>query len=63
MSLRWRSPLPSAGCEARASGDELFPELHTPNDTLGATGGTADHSVKFAKFGLAFLGELTKTGA
>ncbi|WP_374928281.1 M20/M25/M40 family metallo-hydrolase [Kytococcus sedentarius] len=54
----------SAGYPASmVSESELFPHLHTPNDTLDATGGTADHSVKFAKFGLAFVGELAKTGA
>lgn len=45
------------------SESELFPQLHTTGDTLENTGGTADHSVKFAQFGLAFLGEMAKTGA
>lgn len=45
------------------SEEVVFPGLHTTGDTLSATGGTAEHSVKFAKFGLAFLGELAKTGA
>jgi PKD repeat protein len=39
----------------------FFQNLHTPNDTLPAMGGTAHSSVNFAKLGLAFLGELSKT--
>ncbi|TDR40752.1 pre-peptidase [Tahibacter aquaticus] len=38
-----------------------FPNLHTANDTLAKMGGTASHSVHFAKLGLAFLGEMAKT--
>ncbi|WP_462418776.1 M20/M25/M40 family metallo-hydrolase [Kytococcus sp. Marseille-QA3725] len=54
----------SAGYPATMmSESELFPQLHTPQDTLENTGGTAEHSVKFAQFGLAFLGEMAKTGA
>lgn len=45
------------------SEDVVFPDLHTTGDTLAGTGGTAEHSVKFAQFGLAFLGEMAKTGA
>lgn len=38
-----------------------FPYIHTPNDTLANLGDSAVNSVKFAKFGLAFLGEMAKT--
>jgi leucyl aminopeptidase len=37
------------------------PNIHTQDDTLAAMGETAEHSVKFAQLGLAFLGELAKT--
>jgi leucyl aminopeptidase len=38
-----------------------FPYIHTPYDTLDNMQESAAHSVKFAQFGLAFLGELAKT--
>ena len=41
----------------------FYPGLHTANDTLGHVGGTAQASVPFAWFALAFIGELAKTGA
>jgi leucyl aminopeptidase len=37
------------------------PNIHGPNDTLANMGNSAANSVKFAKLGLAFLGELGKT--
>lgn len=37
------------------------PKIHTANDTLANMGSSAANSVKFAKFGLAFLGEVGKT--
>ena len=37
------------------------PNVHGPNDTLANMGSSAANSVKFAKLGLAFLGELGKT--
>lgn len=40
---------------------DFFPGLHTANDTLDQVGGTAQASVTFAWFGLAFIGELAKT--
>lgn len=40
---------------------KFFPGLHTANDTLAQVGGTADASVPFAYFALAFIGELAKT--
>lgn len=38
-----------------------FPYIHTTGDTLANMGNSAIHSVKFAQFGLAFIGELGKT--
>ena len=38
-----------------------FPLIHTSGDTLANMGESAEHSVKFAKLGLAFLGELGKS--
>ena len=38
-----------------------FPYIHTTGDTLANMGESAQHSVKFAKLALAFLGELGKT--
>lgn len=40
---------------------KFFPGLHTANDILTQLGGTADTSVPFAYFGLAFIGEMAKT--
>ncbi|GAB3381973.1 M20/M25/M40 family metallo-hydrolase [Lysobacter fragariae] len=37
------------------------PYIHSTSDTLANTGNTAAPSINFAKFGLAFLGELAKT--
>ncbi len=47
--------------EAGTAGGGYNPDIHTPNDTLANTGGTAAPSVAFAKLGLAFAGELAKT--
>ena len=44
--------------EATLSTDN--PQIHTSGDTLTFTGGTATNSVKFAKLGVAFLGEVAK---
>src|SRR5690606_33407391 len=38
-----------------------FPYIHSPFDTLANMGESAQNSVKFAQFGLAFLGEMAKT--
>lgn len=38
-----------------------FPYIHTTGDTLANMGNSAIHSLKFAQFGLAFIGELGKT--
>ncbi len=40
-----------------------FPYIHSTGDTLANMHNSAAHSVKFAQFGLAFLGELAKTHA
>lgn len=37
-----------------------FPYIHTPSDTLATMGESAQHSVKFAQFALAFLAETAK---
>jgi bacterial leucyl aminopeptidase len=46
--------------EAGDSGG-YFPNIHTANDTLANMSNSAQHSAKFAKLGLAFLGEAAKT--
>jgi len=38
-----------------------FPYIHSSGDTLANMANSATHSVKFAQFGLAFIGELAKT--
>lgn len=38
-----------------------FRYIHTPYDTLATMGESAQHSVKFAQFALAYLGETAKT--
>ena len=43
-----------------ANGD-YFNKIHTTGDTLANMGNSAANSAKFAKFGLAFLGEAAKT--
>lgn len=40
-----------------------FPYIHTVDDILGNMNDWAEHSVKFAHFGLAFIAELAKTKA
>ena len=35
-------------------------KIHTSNDTIEQSGGTADHAVHFAKLGVAFAMELAK---
>ncbi len=40
-----------------------FPYIHTADDSLANMNDSAEHSVKFAQFGLAFIGELAKTKA
>jgi leucyl aminopeptidase len=43
-----------------ASFDGMNHALHTENDTLGTIGGSAEHSVPFAKLAVAFASELAK---
>jgi len=38
-----------------------FPYIHSTQDTLANMGDSAGNSVKFARLGLAFIGELAKT--
>ena len=38
-----------------------FPYIHTTSDTLATMGESAQNSVKFAQFALAYLGETAKT--
>lgn len=40
-----------------------FPYIHSTSDTLANMGNSAANSIKFAQFGLAFVGELGKTQA
>ncbi|WP_404371742.1 M20/M25/M40 family metallo-hydrolase [Corallococcus coralloides] len=51
--------------EARYDLNQENPYIHTANDTLanstdGTTGGTANHALKFARIGAAYLAELGK---
>ncbi|WP_332749794.1 M20/M25/M40 family metallo-hydrolase, partial [Hydrogenophaga sp.] len=52
---------PSAMMFEAGDAGGYFPYIHSANDTLANMGESAQHSVKFAKLGLAFLGELAKT--
>jgi hypothetical protein len=56
-----RSGFPAAMYSETSMG-QINPNLHTANDTLAASGGTANHSVHFAKLGTAFIYEAGKTG-
>ena len=38
------------------------PNIHTADDTLANSGGNVDHSMKFAKLAVGFVGELAKGG-
>ncbi|KFN43335.1 M20/M25/M40 family metallo-hydrolase [Arenimonas oryziterrae] len=52
---------PSAMMFEAGDASGYFPYIHSANDTLANMGQSAQYSVKFAKLGLAFLGELGKT--
>ena len=52
---------PAAMMFEAGSSSGYNPNIHTANDTLANMGESAQHSVKFAKLGLAFLAELGKT--
>ena len=47
--------------EAGTAAGGMNPNIHTTADTLANMGNTAQPSVKFVQFSLAFLGELAKT--
>lgn len=47
--------------EAGAPNQAFFNQLHTANDTLAVMGDSGVNSAVFARFGLAFIGELGKT--
>lgn len=49
--------------EAGDQDGDYFPYIHSANDTLQNMGNAAGNSAKFAKLGLAFLGELGKTSS
>lgn len=51
-----------AAMYAETTFNQTNPNLHTVNDTLSAMGGTANHSIAFAKLGVAFAYETGKTG-
>ncbi len=52
---------PAAMMFEAGSSSGYNPNIHGPNDTLANMANSAANSVKFAKLGLAFLGELGKT--
>lgn len=52
---------PAAMMFEAGDGPGYFPYIHTTGDTLANMGESAEHSVKFARLGLAFLGELGKS--
>lgn len=49
--------------EAGDQDGDYFPYIHSAGDTLQNMGNSAANSAKFAKLGLAFLGELGKTSS
>ena len=54
-----RSGYPSA-CPFESSFDEMNHHIHTADDTLANSGGSAAHSVSFAKLAVAFAAETAK---
>ncbi len=52
---------PSAMMFEAGNNGAANPNIHTTSDTLASMGDSAQNSVKFAQFGLAFLGEMAKT--
>ncbi|WP_313928870.1 M20/M25/M40 family metallo-hydrolase [Pseudoxanthomonas sp.] len=52
---------PAAMMFEAGSPNGSFPYIHTPYDTLATMGESAQHSVKFTQFALAYLGEIAKT--
>ncbi len=57
-----RAGFPASAAFESAVGN-MNPNIHTPRDTLDNSGGTAEHSVAFAKLAVAFAVELAKTAA
>ena len=55
------APTPPAGPGGAGDPGGSFPYIHTPYDTLATMGESAQHSVKFTQFALAYLGETAKT--
>jgi bacterial leucyl aminopeptidase len=56
----WNSAGYPATMPFEATMNTSNPQIHTTGDTLTFAGGTANNSVKFAKLGAAFLGEVAK---
>jgi leucyl aminopeptidase len=56
----WNSQGYPATMPFEATMNTSNPNIHTTADTLSVTSGTASNSVKFAKLGAAFLGEVAK---
>ncbi len=57
----WTSAGYPAGMMFEGGASGYFSSIHTQNDTLANMGNSAQNSGKFAKLGLAFLGEAAKT--
>ena len=57
----WTSAGYPAGMMFEGGASGYFSGIHTQNDTLANMGNSAQNSAKFAKLGLAFLGEAAKT--
>lgn len=49
-----------ASAAVEAAAEAVNPAMHTENDTLAGSGGSAAHSVKFAKLAVAFAVEAAK---
>ena len=58
----WHSEGFRASMLTEARSGEISPDWHKVTDTFEASGGTAQHSVNFAKLGLAFLVEIDRFG-
>ncbi len=59
----WEKVGKPASAAFESTFDGMNHALHTENDTLGTSGGSAEHSVAFAKLGVAFAVELAKTAS
>jgi leucyl aminopeptidase len=56
----WNSQGYPASMPFEALMNQRNPYIHTTNDTLAQSAGTAEHALKFAKLAAAFLGEMGK---